>query len=59
MMSNQTEATQVKDINAAPFSLALAESTDVGLSNLSAVSVLSACRSRYVALIKKEILIID
>uniref|UniRef100_A0A3P9K9L9 HAT C-terminal dimerisation domain-containing protein n=1 Tax=Oryzias latipes TaxID=8090 RepID=A0A3P9K9L9_ORYLA len=44
MMSNQIEATQVKDINAAPFfSLALDESTDV--SNLSQFSVIA----RYVA----------
>lgn len=43
MMSNQIEARQVKDINAAPvFSLALDESTDV--SNLSQFSVIA----RYV-----------
>uniref|UniRef100_A0A3B3HT75 HAT C-terminal dimerisation domain-containing protein n=1 Tax=Oryzias latipes TaxID=8090 RepID=A0A3B3HT75_ORYLA len=44
MMSNQIEATQVKDLNAAQFfSLALDESTDV--SNLSQFSVIA----RYVA----------
>ena len=40
MMANQIEATQVKDINAAPFfSLALDEPTDV--SNLSQFSVIA------------------
>ncbi|KAL7847110.1 hypothetical protein SRHO_G00220930 [Serrasalmus rhombeus] len=56
MMANQIEATQVKDMNAAPFfSLALDESTDVG--RLSQFSVSAKCVMSVTHYVTKVLLV--